>query len=480
MNRIFVGREEEQGILKKAITSNEPEMVAVIGRRRVGKTYLVRSVYADSISFEMTGIQNGKRKEQLQNFINRLNFHTKSIVPFQTPKNWLDAFQILILHFESQDQSQKKVFFFDELPWMATHKSGFLKAFGLFWNDWASQRNVVVVICGSAASWMIQKVVRNRGGLHNRITHRINLKPFNLAETKAYFNSKSFNFDHYQIIQLYMAMGGIPHYLKEVEGGQSAAQNIDRIFFSPNALLSEEFDSLYFALFDNAEDHIKIVRLLAEKWQGLTRQEIIAMGKFPNGGNTSKVIEELTHSGFITPYYTFGKKKNGKRYRLTDEYSLFYLKFIEGKRLEEKGMWRKFSQTQTYKIWSGYAFESICLKHIPQIKKALKIGGIYSESSTYRSQGIEGQKGTQIDLLIDRNDHVINIFELKFYNTDFIVSKSYAKELRTKMAVFKANTNTRKQLFWNMITTFGLYPNEHSLGLIDQAFTMDVLFEEEE
>ncbi len=478
MQGTFVGRIEEKKILNKALQSNEGELVAILGRRRVGKTYLVRSAYKNRIKFEMIGIQNGTLQEQLQHFANRLNYHAKPIFPLRIPSNWLDAFNQLMLYFESQDLSEKVVLFFDEFPWINTRRSGFLKAFGVFWNTWASQNNVVVVICGSAASWMIQKVVRDRGGLHNRITRRIHLEPFNLAETKAFFRSQSFNLNHYQIVQLYMSMGGIPHYLKEVDGSQSAAQNIDRTFFSKSGFLKEEFDMLYPALFENAEIHIKIIRLLAEKWKGLTRKEIIQLGKFSNGGTISKVLEELTHSGFITPFYTFGKKKNGMRYRLMDEYSIFYLKFIEDKRLGEVGMWKKFSQTQTYKIWTGFAFENLCFRHISQIKKALQIAGIYSESSTYQSQTLEGRAGAQIDLLINRNDHVINLLELKFYNTDFVVSKEYAKKLRKKMAIFQANTETRKQLFWTLLTTFGLEENEHSIGLIDQVLTMDVLFEE--
>lgn len=236
---------------------------------------------------------------------------------------------------------------------------------------------------------------------------------------------------------------------------------------------------LYPALFENAELHIKIIRLLAEKWGGLTRKEIVNLGKFPNSGGLTKVIEELQHSGFILPFYTFGKKKNGIRYRLMDEYSIFYLKFIENKRLEEKGMWNKFSQTQTYKIWSGYAFENICLRHIPQIKKALNLDAIYSETSTYRTSGSEKTKATQIDIVIDRNNQVINLLELKFYNKEFVMTKKYANELRTKKAIFQQNINTRKQLFWSLMTTFGMENNEHSQSSINNVLTMDILFKEE-
>jgi uncharacterized protein len=477
MKNILIGRKEEKAILEKAIHSHEAEMVAVIGRRRVGKTFLIKSVYGDRIKFDMTGIQKGSITEQLRHFTNRLNFHVSPPIPFQTPTNWLDAFHLLSLHFEHQPYEEKIVLFFDELPWIATRKSGFLKAFGVFWNTWASQKNVIVVICGSAASWMIQKVVRDTGGLHNRITRRVQLAPFSLAETEIYLHSRNIHLDRYQLIQLYMAMGGIPHYLKEIESGQSAAQNIDRIFFSQNGLLREEFDALYPSLFEDASTHIMVTRTLAEKWSGMTREEIIKSSKLSNGGTFTKVLEELLHSGFVSSYYAFGKKKQHISYRLTDEYSIFYLKFMDNQKLAEKGIWEKFSQTQSYKIWTGFAFENLCLKHISPIKKALGISGVYAETSTYRSIATEEFPAIQIDLVIDRNDHVINLLEMKFYNDEFAVSPAYAKDLRAKKTIFKAMTKTKKQLFLTLISTFGLLANSNSIGLIDQDLTMDVLFE---
>jgi len=449
MKEQLIGRKKEQEILQKALVSNAPEMVAIIGRRRVGKTFLVRTAYAKQLVFEITGLQNATKAEQLQNFALRLNNYAKPIIPIQPTSNWLDAFQMLINFLETKIGKEKIVVFLDELPWLATKKSGFLKALGFFWNSWASQKNIIIVICGSAASWMIQKVVRHKGGLHNRITRRIYLKAFSLLETKLFLHSKQINMNHYQILQIYMAMGGIPHYLKEIEKGKSAIQNIDDICFSKNGLLQDEFSSLYLALFENAEEYIKIIRVLAKKKQGLTRQEIIKNGKLPNGGGTTKILEELVSSGFLTNYYAFGNKKKEMRYRLSDEYSLFYLKFIENKRNDGNGTWKRLSQTQTWKSWSGYSFESICLKHTSQIKEALRIGGIYSEASVYNKKGTTDIPGCQIDLLIDRNDQVINLFELKFYKEDFLISKDYASKLRQKIALFKAGTKTKKQLFLN-------------------------------
>ena len=479
MENILIGRSKEQEVLLKALHSRNPEMVAVIGRRRVGKTFLIRSVYAGQMAFEISGIQDATLREQLKNFKYQLQNTFGTVAPAEKPASWLDAFQQLITCLEPKIGPEKLVVFFDELPWLATRRSDFLKGLSFFWNSWASQKNIVVVICGSSASWMIQKVVEHRGGLHNRLTKRIHLLPFNLCETEAFLKSLNLKFDRYQIVQLYMAMGGIPHYLNEIEGGLSAAQNIERICFSPSGLLNNEFSRLYPALFDNADHHIAVIKALAEKWQGLTRTEIIAQSKLADGGGLTRCLDELIASGFISSYFPFGKKKKEMLYRLTDEYSLFYLQFIENKAYKGTDVWQELSQTQHYKSWSGYAFESLCLKHIPQIKKALGISGVYTETSSFYQKGTEQNPGVQIELLIDRKDNVINVFELKFYTGLLSINKAYAENLREKMTIFRELTQTRKQLFLNLLTTFGLKPNEHSIGLIDKDLTMEVLFQEE-
>ena len=477
METTLIGRQEEQEILLKTLTSRESEMVAVFGRRRVGKTFLIKQVYQEHIVFEMTGLQNGNTKEQLQNFSIQLATFSKSLVPVKQPTNWLDAFFMLSQFIDNQPNTDKKrVIFLDELPWMAGAKSGFIMGLGWFWNSWAERQNVIVVICGSATSWMIQKVVNDRGGLHNRITKQIFLKSFTLRETEIYLNSRNIFFNHYQITQIYMAVGGIPHYLKAIEAGKSAVQNVNDICFSQNGLLRDEFTRLYAALFTNSDNHVAVVRALAMSRQGLSRPAIIKNSELPEGGNSSKILEELEQSGFVTSYYPFDKLKKDMLYRLTDEYSLFYLRFIERHKDEGNDTWQSLSQTQTAKIWAGYAYENTCLKHLPQIKKALGISGIYTQSSTFFQKGNDEKKGAQIDLLLDRNDQIINLFEIKFYNTEFTLTEADARTLRNQMRVFKEKTGTKKYLIMSLITTFGLQHNKHSLGLIEQALTMDDLF----
>ncbi len=475
-NKVLIGRENEISILKELLVSGEAEFVSVIGRRRVGKTFLVQSVYEKHMVFDIIGIQNGSRQAQLKHFTDQLNFYAKLEQPITSPRKWTDAFFLLRSYLQTIDLSEQKVLFFDELPWLAGQKSGFLEAFGYFWNSWASRQNLVIVICGSAASWMIQKVIHDKGGLYNRVTKRIYLSPFSLYETELYVQTKNLNLNRYQITQLYMALGGIPHYLKEIKRGESVAQSIDRICFDSNGILYDEFGQLYPSLFDNADNHIAIIRALATKSMGMTRLEIINATKLTNGGGLTTTIEELSHSGFITEYQPFERVKRETLYRLTDEYSLFYLKFIEPMKTEGAGTWQSFEKTPAYNTWSGYAFESICMKHIPEIKKALGISGVFTTSSSFYSKGKDGMAGCQIDLLIDRNDNIINVCEIKWANKEYTLTNAYSGELRRKLALFEHYSGTKKKTYITFISTYGLMPNEQNSSIIDKEVTLEALF----
>jgi uncharacterized protein len=472
----FVGRKKEQEVLQKALQSNEAEMVSVIGRRRIGKTFLIKTIYQEHIVFELTGVKDSPVEEQLGNFAYALKKASKNTLIIKPFSDWMEAFYVLTDYLEKLPQDRKYVVFFDEVPWFSQYKSDFIRGLSYFWNSWAVNQNIVVVICGSSASWMIQKIVNDRGGLHNRITRRLFLKPFTLAETETYLKSRNINLNRYHIMQLFMAMGGIPHYLKEIDGGKSAAQNIDDICFTETGILRDEFSNLFTSLFDDSYNHIAVIRALAKTHQGIDRNTLIKTAKVSNGGTLTNVLEELNQSGFIDSYAPFGKKTKDRLYRLTDEYSLFYLQFIENQEFTESGTWLELSQTQEYKIWCGYAFENICLKHISQIKKALGIAGVYSMASSFLKKGTKTEKGTQIDLVLSRNDQIINLFEMKFYNQNFTVSKEYAQNLQSKKWIFEAETKTRKHLFLTLVTMFGITHNEHSLGLVDQVLTVDDLF----
>ena len=474
MNYI-IGRAKEKEQLSDVLQEESPQLIAVYGRRRVGKTFLIRNYFDQQIVFEMSGIHDGSLQEQLYNFSHCIDrsFRVK------TPKitTWFDAFEQLKKQLKRKNTQQKQVLFFDEFPWIDTPKSGFLKVFENFWNSWATkQQNFVVIICGSAAAWMIKKIVNNRGGLHNRVTKRIRLLPFTLQETEAYLRNRKINLDQYQIVQIYMAMGGIPQYLNDIRKGESATQAIDRVCFSKDGLLTEEFPNLYTSLFDDAQKHLAIVNALAKKPAGLNRNEIIKECHFTSGGTVTRLLEELTESGFITAYFPFGKNIKDSLYKLTDEYSLFYLKFIRNNKNGGNGTWTRLFTSGSWRSWSGLAFESICAKHLMPIKKALGIEGVYTEVSSWRKVGAGNEKGAQIDLIIDRNDRCINLCEMKFSDHPYEINKAYLDLLQNKQHVFQQVSKTRKVLFNTLITTYAPVNANKYIGRIHQIITMDTLF----
>lgn len=472
MEKIFIGRLEEKNILLEAAARSESRFVAVFGRRRVGKTFLIRQVMGDRMTFYMTGLSNANNRQQL------LNFHTAlqrmSGKAGHIPQNWFSAFQQLIDFLETSRQ-EKKVVFLDELPWLAAKKSDFLTALEHFWNSWASARtDILLIVCGSSASWMINELLKNKGGLHNRVTDRIRLEPFTLAETEAFLRHRSPNIDRYSIIQLYMVMGGIPYYLDAVSGSESAMQNIERICFSSNGPLREEFSFLLQALFSKAEQHTAVLFALSSKSKGLTRNQIAEKTKQHNSGRLTVMLSELVESGFVQAYIPFGKKQRDVLYRISDFYTAFYFKFIQNATLLDEHNWLNALDSGTYHAWKGYAFEQVCLAHVRNIKKALGIQGIVSYTGTWQGGNADGS--AQIDLLIDRKDRVINVFELKFSENPFTIDRAYAAQLAQKIAVFKAKTQTKKSVFLAMLTPFGVISNAHSSALLQHNFDMDCLF----
>lgn len=472
----IIGRKEEQKLLKRVLGSREAELVAVYGRRRVGKTFLVHRFFQEHLAFELTGLYGGTLDNQLQLFAGAMTKATG--LPIKTPDGWISAFQILEQYLATKDKRKKWVVFLDEFPWLDTRRSGFLAAFGHFWNTWASkQSNLIVVICGSAASWMIRNIVHNKGGLHHRVTQKIKLEPFTLQETETYLASRGVRMDRYQILQLYMAFGGIPQYLKSMEPGDSATQAIQKTCFDKNGLLTGEFENLYGSLFEKADQHIKVVRALAGTSKGMTRGQIIEACGLTSGGWTTQVLEELEKSGFIQSMLPYQKSGKDAIYRLIDEYSLFYLKFMEKTRSSGKDAWVKLSAGNSYKIWCGMAFEALCLKHVGQIKEGLGIASISTQESTWRYVPTKGKEGAQIDLLIDRSDRVINLCEMKFYTEEFIIDKSYAGQLLRKRTIFQEETGTKKTLLLTMITTYGIKENSYSGKVVDKSLSIDVFFE---
>ncbi len=467
----IIGRYAEQHALNEYTASDLPEFVAVYGRRRVGKTFLIRETFKNHLTFYLTGLANEETPMQLKNF--NATIQKYGNIPYPAVDTWFDAFEQLRHLIENNSKKGKKVIFLDELPWMDTHRSGFVTALEHFWNGWASSRpDILLIVCGSSTSWMINKIIKNHGGLHNRITRQMLIEPFTLQECEEFYHDKHIVMSRYQMVESYMILGGIPYYLSLMEKNLSLTQNIDSLCFAKAGRLKNEFSNLYASLFKHAENHIKIVEALSKKNKGMTREEIINATKFADGGGLSKTLEELEQCGFIRSYHTFGKKSKNRVYQLIDFYSLFYLNFIRNNNYGEH-VWTNLIDNAKHRTWCGYAFEQVCLTHLKQIKNKLGISGVLTQTASWRSQ--KSDPGAQIDLLIDRNDQVINLCEMKYANAEFIIDKKYDLNLRNKKDAFIRESKTRKAVHITLITTYGIKLNEYA-GLVQSEVKMDDLF----
>ncbi len=472
-----IGRKAERQLLDAVMASNDPELIAVFGRRRVGKTYLIREHLKQHLLLEVTGIHAQSMAVQLANFHTSLRRSFPQL-PLIQPRSWLEAFELLRHCLEQLDKTrEKRVLFFDEFPWLATRKSGFVAAFENFWNSYACRRrDLAIVVCGSAAAWMIRNIVNARGGLHNRLTRRIRLEPFHLNEVQQYLEYRKIRWDQYQTVLAYMAFGGIPHYLNLIRPGRSAAQCIDAECFQPEGMLRDEYHNLYASLFESYETHEAVVKTLSTTWTGLTRDQLIAKAGLTSGGGVTKAIEELALSGFITETVALDKRSKGSVWRISDEFSVFYWHWMHSK--ASTNSWLRESSGRRYETWCGYAFESLCLKHASAIRAAIGIADVQTQVASWRysAKPNSNEEGAQIDLLIDRADRCINICEIKYASGPYVVTKRYAEELRRKLRVFSQRSGRKQTLFLTMITPEGVKPNRYTQELVTNQVLLSDLF----
>lgn len=460
---MIIGRKPEQKELLEAANSEYSKFVAVYGRRRVGKTYLIRETFNYSFTFQHTGLARGKMKDQLLNF--RTSLHTASGKRYTQFKNWYEAFFALEEWLGSLPEG-KKIVFLDELPWMDTPRSNFISGLEHFWNSWASARkDILLIACGSATSWIVNKLINNHGGLHNRLTNRILLQPFTLAECEQYSEANNLGLTRYQVVENYMIMGGIPFYWSLLKRDLSLAQNIDSLFFSNDTEgLTHEYQQLYASLFNNPEPYMNIVSALAKKAKGLSRDDISKSINVRTGGELSKLLSELEWCGFIRKYNSIGKLSKEALYQLIDNFTLFYFQYMKGNQNNDSHFWTNNIGSPLHRAWSGLAFERVCLQHIPQIKEALGISGVLSNVYSWRTEADEdkGIDKTQIDLLIDRNDGVINLCEMKFSAQEYAITEEEEMKLRRRRGNFIEATNTKKAIHITLVTPYGLKQNSHS------------------
>lgn len=472
----MIGRIKEQKILKEAYNSEYSQFVAVYGRRRIGKTFLVRETFEYSFTFQHAGAAKESLKGQLGLFRTSLQDFGYSDCP--ELKTWHEAFNQLKVLIQNS-KSKKKIIFLDEAAWMDTPKSNFLSALEHFWNSWASNRkDVLLIICASATSWIINKVFKNRGGLHNRVTVRIPLAPFTLKECELYSKERGLKLNRYQILNLYMVMGGVALYWSILDKRLSAVQNIDQLFFNKDAKLNGEFNDLYNSLFKHPEAYKAIIVALGKHLPGLTRQELLKHTGQADNGVFSDRLEELEECGFIMKMRAFPKNKKESIYKLCDNFTIFYFKYIKTNAGIED-FWTKNFKSQSIRSWSGFAFERVCLQHIGQIKKAIGIAAVSTTEHMWRfvsGNGEKGIKGAQIDLLIDRDDNVISVCEMKWASEEFVIQKADDADIKNKVSALERETGTKKAIHVTMVTTYGVKHNMY-YDEIQSEVVMDQLFD---
>ncbi|MBR0296085.1 MAG: AAA family ATPase [Paludibacteraceae bacterium] len=464
----IIGRESEQSELLRLRNSGEPEFVMVYGRRRVGKTFLIRQTLEKDFCFSMTGLANQKREAQLLNFQRTMSHFSKRLAQV-TPKDWFEAFEQLRSLIE-MSKMKRKVVFLDELPWMDTPKSNLVSALEHFWNDWASTRDdIMLIVCGSAASWLVKNIEANKGGLHNRLTAKIRLLPFTLHETHLFLRRKGIRWDIAKEAQCYMTMGGIPYYLNLLDKTKGLAENIDRLFCAENAMLADEFQHLYASLFTHSDEYVEMVKALSRKKLGLSRNEILEQTKRLDGGSLTRRLNDLCVCGFVNKYFAHGRGEF--MYQLVDFYSLFYFQFLQPQQKKKQLVWRELMLSPTYTSWCGLAFERLCFAHILQIKRALGIEGVNTQTYALHKDN------AQIDLVIERSDKVVNLCEIKFTDKPYVLTKREAELLSNRLNVLNSSFKTRRTVEIVLITNQKATRNAHYNGLINKNITLDDLVE---
>ncbi len=476
----MIGRRKEQNELRELYDSGRAELVAVYGRRRVGKTYLINEFFGGEFAFKHTGLSpveikgKGLFEAQLEQFF--LSLIEYGMNDISRPKNWQEAFYFLRKLLEQKGTEERKVVFIDELPWLDTPKSGFITGFESFWNGWASSRHdIMLIVCGSATSWMKDKLISNYGGLYGRVTYELYISPFTLNETEQFFKDKGIEFSRYDIAESYMVVGGIPYYLGYFRRQLSLAQNVDELFFRPHAKLADEFDRLFASVFINPDRIKRIVELLGTRRLGYTRGEIADKLKLPNNGGLSECLTALISNGFVVRYVPFGYSGKEVHFKLTDPFCLFYLHFIKSGKAHSQNYWLDNMNSQSVVAWRGYAFENLCFGHITQIKEALLISGVDSTQSAWSPRGTEGLDGMQIDMLIDRADNVINLCEMKFYSNEVTIDKEMYLTMADRKAELEKVVSRKKAIRNTLITTYGIKKGEYS-GIFSNVLTIDDLF----
>ncbi len=474
----IAGRKEELRTLSRILESEVPEFLAIYGRRRVGKTFLIRNFFAEKniIFFDTTGEKKAALKKQINHFTQKIGLVFYNGARLEAGKNWDAAFGALTNAIISAPKNKKIVIFMDEFPWMATKNSGILETLDYYWNQhWSNDKRIKLIICGSSASWIKDKIVNNKGGLHNRLTAKINLSPFNLTDTKEFLIQSGIKLNDRHILEIYMVMGGVPYYLSKIEKGLSATQNIEQLAFKKNSFFLDEFDNLFSSLFEDSEIYVEIMRHIAKHRYGIGQTELLRkIGKALQGKSGIRKLKSLEDAGFILGFTPHFHKKKGIHYKVVDGYTLFYFYWIEPikqtllTRGLTRGFWINSHLSPSWHSWSGFAFEAVCYEHLPEITQSLGLSSAsVPDTWRYIPRKKSREKGAQVDLLFDRDDDAITLCEIKYTQQPFAINKKQFSELKEKIKIFKEVTRTKKQIFTALISANGVKKNNYLEDIID-------------
>lgn len=410
----FVGRELELKKLRAIGEADEPSIVVVYGRRRVGKTELLEQAFRHRNILKFEGIEGLSEKDQYANAMRQLaKYVGEDLLTKVQITSWSEFFDLVARYTKEGTWT----IYLEELQWLANYESKLLSELKYAWdNQFRRNPKLLLILCGSAPSFMLEKVVHSKA-LYNRSQHEIHLQELSISETKLFLKNRSDR----EIFNAYLSVGGIPEYLKWVDKESSVFQGLCTHAFTSGSFFSREFEKIFTSSLANNKHYREIIETLS-RCKFLSREELAEKLKLTSGGTLSILLTDLEKCGFISKYcpYNLSNSSNVIRYAIADNYLHFYFNFIRPIQSKiENGDYNEVPQSaikmDSYAKWLGFAFERWCRKYSRVIAKILGFSGVQYRSGAYFSRATNKKDpGYQIDLVFDRADKVYTICEMKY------------------------------------------------------------------
>ena len=470
---MFVGRKKELSLLEESYLSSKSEIFTVYGRRRIGKSTLIEIFARQKPNFfSFEGIEGQNSSFQIKHFTEMLKKQLQdpllSSIQFQS---WDAVFTYVSERLMTKTRPNEKIIFFlDEIQWMAAGRSSFISLLKYYWDNYWKKSNVLMILCGSIASFMVNKVVHSKA-LYGRIDHEILLKGLHPFEAKAFFADKHKSTE--EILKYYLILGTIPKYLEYINPSRSFQWNMNKLFFSSHGSMINEIKKIFYSQFKESTIYFDIVKLL--KSGPLALSEICTRLKIKSGGGLKRYLTNLENAEIIRSHVPFNRKANSrlKKYVLSDEYLNFYFKYLEPNlRIIEESESEKLFETLTknsFDVWLGFAFEKFCIKHnswladLMGFKDDVLIASPYFERKDQRFQ---------IDLVYLRADKVITICEIK-HHTKPLSSKQIG-EMQRKLQCLKIPNGYSIETA--LISLYGPDKALNDSNYFDHYVSMDAIF----